>query len=419
MKENTIEPGLVQAFRWLVSLQLGMLSLSLLSLPFAEIKSTQAVAIVVALTLTFAILLAYLSWPPIQGWLGRLYLPIPIIIISLGPFLFQYAFLQSHPNFNVLDTLFRLWQVVSILFIPLVLVSWQYKMPGVVIFTVLTASCDMCVSLPLLSGTIGQEKFYLVGIVFTRSVSFLIVGKIISQLMLAQRFQRQELAEANQRLRSYTSTLEQLTVSRERNRLARELHDTLAHTLSATSVQMEAMRVLWDSDPQQARVLLDQILAATREGLTETRRSLQALRATPLEDLGLCLSIRTLGLAAADRAGFRLVMNLPDSLELPNDLAQVLFRTTQEALENVVRHAGAHQVDLSLTAWEGTVILKVEDDGLGFDPLQVGDDDRLGLRGIQERAVLSGGKLDVTSRPGQGTCLTLTVEDAYDPRVDL
>jgi signal transduction histidine kinase len=423
MKDSSIEPGLLAAFRWLVSVQLVMLLASLLALPFVHSNAQKIMLAVGANIIGLALLLFYLKSPPIQRWLGRMFLPIPLIIITLAPILIQYLSWRRYTPNGELTTQVPIWQMVPILMVPLVLVSWQYKMRGAFIFTGLVTLLDAVLvvvtgqSLPISSAV---STYAIFGILSSRVMLFLVVGALITQIMRAQRRQRQELSDANLRLLNYASTLEQLAVSRERNRLARELHDTLAHTLSATSVQLEAVRVLWDSDPAQARSLLEQTLTGTREGLTETRRALQALRASPLEDLGLSLALRSLAQAAAERAGFALEVDLPEHLnDLPYATALTLYRTTQEALENVIRHAGAHRVTVRLACHDGRVVLEVKDDGLGFDPQDVDETARFGLRGLQERAAVSGAQLEVSSHPGQGTALLLTMENAYDTRAHL
>ena len=110
--------------------------------------------------------------------------------------------------------------------------------------------------------------------------------------MTRLREQGELLRQANAQLTHYASTLENLTVSRERNRMARELHDTLAHTLTGLSVTLETVKAYWDVDEDKARGLLDKSLETTRTGVEETRRALKSLRASPLEDMGLTLAIQ-------------------------------------------------------------------------------------------------------------------------------
>ena len=100
------------------------------------------------------------------------------------------------------------------------------------------------------------------------------------------------MREANANLTHYASTLEQLTVSRERNRLARELHDTLAHSLTALSVSLETVKAYFDIDREKTREMIDISLKSTRKGVDETRRALKSLRSSDLEDLGPGLAIQ-------------------------------------------------------------------------------------------------------------------------------
>jgi signal transduction histidine kinase len=109
---------------------------------------------------------------------------------------------------------------------------------------------------------------------FSRSVILAIVGWIENSLVTVQRKQHEQLVEANLKLQKYALTSEKLAQTQERNRLARELHDTLAHTLSSTSVQLEAIKALFDRDPNQAKQMLAQTLVNTKKGLAETRRAL-------------------------------------------------------------------------------------------------------------------------------------------------
>lgn len=257
----------------------------------------------------------------------------------------------------------------------------------------------------------ASDRFHFGGILSARTASFLIMGYIITRLMNQQRQQREQLEQANRRLSHYAATLEQLTVTRERNRMARELHDTVAHTLSGLAVQLEAVHSVWDSDPLQAQSILESSLVATRSGLTETRHSIQALRASPLEDLGLLLALHTLAENAAARGGFRLSLELPPSLrKLPPDIEQALYRIAQEALENIVRHAEARQARLCLAQEGSQLRLEISDDGRGFSPDASQTSGGFGLQGIRERAELLGGALQIISQNGRGATIRLTLE---------
>jgi signal transduction histidine kinase len=251
----------------------------------------------------------------------------------------------------------------------------------------------------------------------------LIVGYTIGRLASIQREQRAALARAyeqqaaaNKRLQRYAATLEELTISRERNRLARELHDTLAHSLSAVTVQLEAVRSLWQVDPHRAQEMLDEADVTVRRGLTESRRALQALRASPLAESGLIRALQDLAEAAAERCGATLEMHLPEEIvgRLPSIVEQGVYRIAQEALENVVRHSEARSIVVRLGQTNHRLELIVEDDGrgIGEKPLSGSDverQSRLGIRGMEERANLIGANLAIVSANGSGTVVRLTV----------
>jgi signal transduction histidine kinase len=277
----------------------------------------------------------------------------------------------------------------------------------VVLFSLLTALVDMTsliffpVTLP--TAWVGQT---LIGPVFVRTGTFLFIGYMINQLVSAQRKQREELAQANAGLARYAVTLEQLATSRERNRVARELHDILAHTLSGMAIELEAVKKLWHFDPDKAANMLDHSLSSVREGLTESRRALQALRATPLEDLGLVFALRALAEGAAARGSFELDLDLPEAIkEQPAEVEQIYYRIAQEALTNVVEHACAKTVHLTLAAANGSLRLSIRDDGRGFDPQNIDAQRQYGLVGMKERAAMIGAALSVASQPGAGTAI--------------
>jgi signal transduction histidine kinase len=296
-----------------------------------------------------------------------------------------------------------------LLIFPLLLTSWQYRFRWVVLLSLGTAFADLMLA-SLTAWHVELESSHFVRVVFMRMLAFLAVGYIVTRLMKAQREQRQTLREANVKLANYAATLEQLTISRERNRLARELHDTLAHTLSGVAVQLEAVKSLWDADPEQTHALLEQSLTATRSGLTETRRALGALHATPLEDLGLALAVRNLAETIAERSGLRLDLRIQENLShLSASLEQGIYRVAQEALENTAEHAMAGCVKVELVKNDETLILTIVDDGCGFDLHAVDAESHFGLRGMRERAEAMGGTLEVESRPRGGITVRLQV----------
>ncbi len=199
----------------------------------------------------------------------------------------------------------------------------------------------------------------------------------------------------------------QLGAMEERNRLAREIHDTLAQSLTAIALQLETADAFLEanSSPARVREAVSQALALTRSSLDEARRSVLDLRAAPLEGRTLAEAISTLGDELASQAGVRVDFQATGGgRPLPVRIEVGLYRIAQEALTNVARHAQAQHVSISLLTTPGHVELTIEDDGRGFDPAQISKD-HYGLIGLNERAKLLGGNLRLKSGHDAGTRL--------------
>lgn len=222
------------------------------------------------------------------------------------------------------------------------------------------------------------------------------------------------LGVAVERARLHARRLESAQTE-ERNRLAREIHDTIAQDLSAIAFQLEAAEALLSQpappvDSERARRSVTAALGLTRKALDEARRSVLDLRAAPLEG-------RTLPEALAALAGEADAGSIPSvsfearpatPAKIPPAVEVGLYRIAQEALQNAVRHAAAARVMLRLEALPGRIRLTVEDDGRGF-PIEEAADGRFGLLGMRERARLLGGSLQIESAPGAGTRITAEV----------
>jgi signal transduction histidine kinase len=347
--------------------------------------------------------------PSSRIWFGRCFLPLIIVLLSVVPIVSGNLAVLGMPPTPAGNPEAIMLRLLPMMFMALVLTAWQYRWKHVVFFTLGMAGFNLT-----LHGWFyrpGGAPFLPPMTAFLiQTVSFLLVGYFISTLMSRLRAQNVSLEQANAQLVHYSSTLEQLTISRERNRLARELHDTLAHTLSALSVQLETAKAYFDVDSGATKELIDKSLQATRSGLLETRRALKELRASPLDDLGLLLALRKMAEEFSARAKFKLHLSLPDQLEsLSPDVEQAVYRVAQEALTNAGHHANAQNLTLELATNDGRLTLTVADDGLGFDVEQGEVAGRFGLPGMRERAQLVSGQLTIESRPGQGSRIKLTV----------
>jgi signal transduction histidine kinase len=407
---RTFEPGTLHIFRWLTALRLGFALLTVLLKVF--MPGQRALRYPALSIFESAFLLGYLLWPWLQRALGGLYLPLGLVVASGGPIV-EHAFtviLRLRAGVPTTSAAQDVWILIPILFVPLILIAWEYSVGAVLAFCAATSTLELLLYLPLaLRGRVRYASVF--GLVFVRALLFGLVGYIVVRLVRAGREQRAALARANRQLAHYATTLEQLTISRERNRMARELHDTLAHTLSGVAVQLEAVRSLWEGDPETAREMVDQSLASTRAGLGEARRAIRALRAAPLEDLGLALAIQELAQSATGRAEWALALQVPEERwELPPAVEQAVYRIADEALANAAQHAGARNVQVCLEREDARLALLVRDDGQGFDATQPVPEGHYGLRGMRERAEMVGGTLTVDSAPGRGTTVRFEVE---------
>ncbi|MCP4539331.1 MAG: sensor histidine kinase [Chloroflexi bacterium] len=405
------EPDILSIFRLFAILWLGLSLLAGGLLLVTEAFSQEATIFFLASVGNALLLLGYLSWPQLARYLGNAYLRIGIVIASAGPIIINHlvSFFRIYPPGT--ETAFDTWSLTAVLFVPLVIVAWQHPLRDVIVFCLGTALLDMLLIIPVAWG----NEFYFFSqahSILGRTLSFSLVGYMVARIMKIQRQQRQSLSNANTKLVHYAATLERLTITRERNRLARELHDTLAHTLSAVAVELEAVNALWDVDPTHAHTMLGQSLTVTRTGLAETRRAIQSLRSSPLEDLGLALAIRQEAESVTSRANLALDLRTTERLDnLSPDVEQCFYRIAQEALANIVHHAQAQNVKINLFRDNDHLILSVSDDGCGFDPITVDTEHHLGIRGMRERAEMLGTNLEIDSEPGQGTAIRLVAKE--------
>ncbi|MDY7094715.1 MAG: sensor histidine kinase [Acidobacteriota bacterium] len=218
-----------------------------------------------------------------------------------------------------------------------------------------------------------------------------------------------QLVEGEQRFRGLAKAVWRVQ-EEERRRLARELHDSLGQTLTALKIQLQRLSArAEDSDPQLARELAG-TGDVVHEALAEARRLSHLLRPRVLDDLGLVPALRWLGRTLGEGTGFRVQLALDDLDDgrLPPELETLVFRVSQEAVTNALKHSGADACELRLERRGGGLRLTVTDDGRGFDPAAVArGDGGHGLAGIRDRVEIFGGKLQIRSQPGEGATMEI------------
>jgi signal transduction histidine kinase len=352
------------------------------------------------------IFLLFNHWKWIQTKLGNAFYPLLVLAISATPIIINTLIVPRFPQGPLSNAEGMALRQLPVLFVALALVAWEYKLVQVIFFSIATTVLELV--LILFSPVEYQNSYVFFFIAIIRTITFVAAGIFINMLVTRLREQQASLRDANANLAHYASTLEQLTVSRERNRLARELHDTLAHSLTALSVSLETVKAYFDIDKEKTRELIDKSLDATRQGVDETRRALKALRASSLEDMGLALAIQRAAESAAARYGLNLTLDLQPMPSLSPDVEQTIYRVAQESIENIVNHSRAKNFNVHLSN-NGHTTLTVQDDGIGFNADAKGPTGHFGLVGMHERAKLAGGMLKIESQKGKGTQVVLTI----------
>ncbi len=203
---------------------------------------------------------------------------------------------------------------------------------------------------------------------------------------------------------------QQLAVVEERNRLARDLHDSMIQALYGVTLYAEAAgRKLALGQTEVTAEHLRRIQATSQEALREMRLLIFELRPLILQVSGLSTALQSRLEGVEGRLGLETEFRGDGVGRLPSDVEEGLYRVAQEALNNVLRHAHANHVLVSLQQVDRVVVLEVVDDGVGFDPAAVQERRGFGLRGMEERAARLGGKLTVQSSPGAGTTIKVEV----------
>jgi signal transduction histidine kinase len=218
----------------------------------------------------------------------------------------------------------------------------------------------------------------------------------------------EQLRSANEQLQEYAGQVERLVIVEERNRLAREMHDTIGHRLTVAAVQLEGAQRLIPRDPERAGRMVGTVREQVREALNELRRTVATLRQPADIDLPLPEALQQLALSFQAATGLCVHLALPDdTCELPPGHRLALYRAAQEGLTNVQRHARAQDAWLNLSLGGDAVRLTVADNGIGWDPSP--QKAGFGLSGLQERAAQLGGHMCVEARGEGGTQISMSL----------
>ena len=264
---------------------------------------------------------------------------------------------------------------------------------------------------------------YLTGSEVMVSMAGVAIPAILLSAFIAYMFRRQlearektetlleDLQQAHAKLEAYTEQVEELTLAQERQRIARELHDTLAQELTGMVLQLEAVSThIKDGNNPRAEEILQQAMTQSRFTLAEARKVIDDLRTERVETAPIDEDIRreAARFEAASQTPCEVVVRVNSTLEAGKQ--SEIMKIISEGLSNISRHAVADHTWLRLVESQGQLILEIEDNGRGFDPqAESGKSGHYGLVGIKERAELLGGQLEIDSQPGEGTCLRVTI----------
>lgn len=355
---------------------------------FNQDTSTTQRLVMSGLLLVIAVVLALVPKPGSPPWKYHLYLLVQGSLVA--------GLLLLVPGWTMFPVLYCLLSIQAILFLPL-----RHGVLWIVAFTLVTAMS--------FARSGGWDEALYALLVYGGSYAFF--GAFAGALVRADEARQQsqalltELREAHQQLQEYAMRVEELAVVEERNRLAREMHDTLGHRLTVAAVQLEGAQRLCALDQEKAASMVGTVRDQVRDALRELRDTVAALR-TPIEaDLQLRSSVQRLVAYFEEATGLTVHRVLPEAMpNLPESYRMALYRATQEALTNIQKHAGASQAWLVMAVSDAAITLTVSDNGRGVT--RGGQQTGFGLRGLRERAGQLGGDLYVEPRKGGGTQLS-------------
>jgi signal transduction histidine kinase len=366
-------------------------------------------------------LAAYLSAVVTMGYmLNRLTIPKAIVIVTLAIIylingIYGYAWIRNAASFKLALVYFGLQISFATILIflaqsPAIMIAMLPLASQSVVILPRRMMLGVCVTMwlalvvpMLIRGGPGAAAvlgmFFLAGIVFVVVITQLAVKEQRARAEVERLFA--ELRDANDKLREYANQIEEIATLTERNRLAREIHDSLGHYLTVVIVQIEAATAVLETDRERSLDGLRKAQALAQKGLAEVRRSISALRSEQTETTSLIDSLKTLfeecqvsGVATE----FQLV-GTPRRLSPSAELT--LYRAAQEGLTNVRKHSRAGAAKITLDYSGDRVSLVVKDEGIGANESEKG----FGLVGLHERVQLLGGEVRIATAPDKGFTL--------------
>ncbi|MGL4881012.1 MAG: sensor histidine kinase [Waterburya sp.] len=250
----------------------------------------------------------------------------------------------------------------------------------------------------------------LFGLAFNSALLFALVLAFVILLVsavIAEHESRTKLVQANRRLREYALQIEDQATLQERNRIAREIHDSVGHYLTAQSIQLENTAVFLARDQIKAASHLAKARQLGKDALANIRASIATLRTNPLKERSLLTTIEELILDFESNTNIAIASEIDLISKLPTEVNTALYRIVQEALTNISKHSQATKVNLSLKETGSKILLSIQDNGCGFN--QSDNTTGFGLQGMKERTAALQGKIAIISKYGQGCRINVEI----------
>ncbi|MFC5446901.1 sensor histidine kinase [Paenibacillus aestuarii] len=370
-----------------------LLSLLYVLLHMQEFEQISVIFTVIALLLSYA--LPLLFWRP--HYINATFYPI-VVLVTDAPLQIYLSWMQQ--------------EAYSIINCPLMVIgfltdrknAWWIApfflvaMP-VSYYFILHAGMGLG---DLFSQILNAFLFYAIGLSLQRVVTS---NEETKKLLAENQRQYQLIHEQNNALEQYANQIEQLTLLEERNRMARELHDTVGHTFTSVIMGMDAVSYLIEASPYKAKEKLDVLRGVTRNGLEEVRRSIHQM-VPGGADMLLAQQLTRLANEFALHTGTKIDFSTTgEEFDIPKQTKLTLIRCLQESLTNAKRHGRATSIEIVLAYGDDEVGLRIEDDGIGAKQLKAG----FGINAMHERISALQGTLQVSSTPGQGTIVSCQV----------
>ncbi len=225
--------------------------------------------------------------------------------------------------------------------------------------------------------------------------------------LLVERQIKQQLALAHEQLQEYSQKIEDLAAVQERNRIARDIHDSLGHALTSLNIQLQTAVKLWQKSPKQAYTFLAQAQKLGTIAMKEVRQSVGTLRADQVDAQPLELKIRALIDNFRSGTGLTIRSKIAHCPQLSSQIDKTIYRIMQEALTNIAKYAEATEIEIELNVTAAKVYLTVQDNGKGFKLNQ--NKTGFGLQGMQERVNAVKGYLQIQTSPGSGCRIVVEI----------